>query len=88
MEFFKELIVVESERSSQKEITHTINVVNNLYNEWKKVGRRKNAVDYWGHGKLWQRRAGSILAYADQGNSYLLAGREETRRYAPSVSER
>lgn len=45
MEFFKELIVVESERSSQKEIQHTINVVNNLYNEWKKIGRRKNAVD-------------------------------------------
>ena len=45
MEFFKELIIVESERSSQKEVQHAINVVNNLYNEWKKIGRRKNAVD-------------------------------------------
>ncbi len=45
MEFFKELIIVESELSSRKEIQHTINIVNNLYNEWKKVGRRKNAVD-------------------------------------------
>lgn len=45
MEFFKELNLIESELSSQREVLHAINVVNNLYSEWKKQGRRKNAVD-------------------------------------------
>lgn len=45
MKFFNELILVESQISSQKEVDHVISVVNALYAEWKKTGRRKNAVD-------------------------------------------
>lgn len=45
MEFFKQLILHESRKTAQKEIDHTITVVNKIYNEWKKVGRRINAVD-------------------------------------------
>lgn len=42
---FNDLILLESEKSAQKEITHITNVINLCYNEWKKIGRRKNAVD-------------------------------------------
>lgn len=45
MKFFNDLLILESELSSKKEIAHTIGMVNSLYNEWKKLGRRKNAVD-------------------------------------------
>lgn len=45
MKFFNELLLVESELSSKKEINHVIQVVNASYAEWKKLGRRKNAVD-------------------------------------------
>lgn len=45
MDFFKQLLIHESVKASQKEIDHTINIVNKMYNEWKKIGRRKNAVD-------------------------------------------
>lgn len=45
MEFFKNLILHESRKTAQKEIDHTITVVNKIYNEWKKTGRRINAVD-------------------------------------------
>lgn len=45
MEFFKELMLVESELSSKKEIEFTISVINKLYSEWNKTGRRKNALD-------------------------------------------
>ena len=45
MEFFKSLILHESVKTAQKEIDHTIAIVNKTYNEWKKTGRRKNAVD-------------------------------------------
>lgn len=45
MEFFKKLLLVESQISAQKEIDHVISVINSVYNEWKKTGRRKNAVD-------------------------------------------
>ena len=45
MDFFKSLILHESNKTSQKEIAHTIAVVNKIYNEWKKTGRRINAVD-------------------------------------------
>lgn len=45
MNFFNELIIVESNISSEKEIAHVISVVNQIYAEWKKTGRRKNAVD-------------------------------------------
>lgn len=45
MKFFKELKLIESEMSAQKEATHVINMINASYAEWKKIGRRKNAVD-------------------------------------------
>jgi hypothetical protein len=45
MDFLKKLLINESVKAGQKEVTHTINVVNTVYNEWKKIGRRKNAVD-------------------------------------------
>lgn len=45
MKFFNELLLIESEISSQKEVAHVISVVNTIYSEWKKTGRRKNAVD-------------------------------------------
>lgn len=45
MQFFNELIILESEISAQKEIKHVIAVINTIYAEWKKRGRRKNAVD-------------------------------------------
>lgn len=45
MEFFKAIILHESKKTAQKEIDHTIAVVNKIYNEWRKTGRRINAVD-------------------------------------------
>lgn len=45
MKFFNEMLLIESQLSAAKEAQHVVNVVNNLYTEWKKTGRRKNAVD-------------------------------------------
>lgn len=45
MKFFNEMLLIESQLSAQKEAQHVISVVNSLYSEWKKTGRRKNAVD-------------------------------------------
>ncbi len=45
MKFFNEMLLVESQLSAAKEAQHVINMVNSLYAEWKKTGRRKNAVD-------------------------------------------
>lgn len=45
MELFKSILLIESQRAAKKEITHTIDVINRIYSEWKKTGRRKNAVD-------------------------------------------
>ena len=45
MTLFQDILLIESQKSSQKEIDHTISVINKLYNEWKSKGRRKNAVD-------------------------------------------
>ena len=45
MEFFKAIMLHESRKTAQKEIDHTIAVVHKIYNEWKKTGRRINAVD-------------------------------------------
>lgn len=44
MELFKEFILQESQKSAMLEIKHNIDVVNKIYNEWKKTGRRVNAV--------------------------------------------
>lgn len=45
MKLFEQLLIQESQLSAEKEARHVIDVVNTIYNEWKKTGRRKNAVD-------------------------------------------
>lgn len=45
MKLFKELKLMEAEKTANKELRHTINLINEAYNEWKKVKRRRNAVD-------------------------------------------
>lgn len=45
MKLFNELLLIESEIASTKEVDHTISVINKVYNEWKKTKRRINAVD-------------------------------------------
>lgn len=45
MKFLNELYLLESEKAAVKEARHAINTVNKLYNEWKKIKRRVNAVD-------------------------------------------
>lgn len=44
MELFKEFVLQESQKSAMLEVKHNISVINNIYNEWKKTGRRVNAV--------------------------------------------
>lgn len=45
MQLLNELFLIESEKTAVLETRHTINTVNKLYNEWKKIKRRVNAVD-------------------------------------------
>jgi hypothetical protein len=45
MKFFNELRLIESHQSAKREANHVIQMVNAVYAEWKKTGRRKNAVD-------------------------------------------
>lgn len=45
MKFLNELSIIESAISSEKEINHIKNIINGLYNDWKKIKRRINSVD-------------------------------------------
>lgn len=45
MDFIKDLYLFETQRAADKEVEHTVQIVNKIYNEWKKVTRRTNAVD-------------------------------------------
>jgi hypothetical protein len=45
MGIFNEIIVMENEKASQKELEYTVSLINKTYNEWRKVRRRINAVD-------------------------------------------
>jgi hypothetical protein len=36
---------METQKAANKEIDHTITIINKIYNEWKKVKRRINSVD-------------------------------------------
>lgn len=45
MDLLRDFYLIESEKAAIKEARHAINTVNSLYNEWKKVKRRVNAVD-------------------------------------------
>lgn len=40
-----EQTLLESQKAANKEVTYVISIVNKIYNEWKKTGRRVNAVD-------------------------------------------
>ncbi len=42
---FKQLILVENQKRANSVINYAINTINEVYNEWKKVHRRKNAVN-------------------------------------------
>lgn len=42
---FQQMLLTETQKAAQKEVDYTISVVNKIYNEWKKVTRRINAVD-------------------------------------------
>lgn len=45
MDFFKELLLLETQKAANKEVDHAITVINKIYNEFKRVKRRINAVD-------------------------------------------
>jgi len=42
---FKELILVESQKRANSIVGYAISTINEVYNEWKKIHRRKNAVN-------------------------------------------
>lgn len=42
---FESFIVTETQQAAQKEVDHSIASINKIYNEWKKITRRINAVD-------------------------------------------
>lgn len=41
----KEILLAETQKAAHKEVEYSISVINKIYNEWKKVTRRINAVD-------------------------------------------
>ena len=45
MELFKELHLIESQKRADQEISYAIGSINEIYKEWKKVQRRRNAVN-------------------------------------------
>lgn len=45
MELFNKFLILESEKREANEIRHAIKTINRVYNEWKKINRRKNAVN-------------------------------------------
>lgn len=45
MDLFNELLIIESRKASEAEIRHYVSVINKIYNEWRKIKRRINAVD-------------------------------------------
>lgn len=45
MDLFKNILLQESEKAAAKETDYAITIINKVYNEWKKVKRRINAVD-------------------------------------------
>lgn len=45
MNLFKEFTIMEAEKTANKEIKYSIDIINQMYNEWKKIKRRVNAVD-------------------------------------------
>jgi len=45
MELIKDLTLMESQRRADLEVGYAIDAVNDIYNEWKKRGRRRNAAN-------------------------------------------
>jgi hypothetical protein len=45
MEFIRELQLMETQKRANKEIGYAINAINEIYREWKKLHRRRNAVN-------------------------------------------
>ena len=42
---FQEILLAETQKAAVKEVEYSISVINKIYNEWKKITRRINAVD-------------------------------------------
>jgi hypothetical protein len=45
MSLLEQVLLFETEKRSKKELEYTVSLINKTYNEWRKVGRRINAVD-------------------------------------------
>lgn len=45
MQLFQQMLLMETQKAAAKEVEHSINTINKIYNEFKKVTRRINAVD-------------------------------------------
>jgi hypothetical protein len=45
MELFKNILLWETQKAAEKEIRHVVKVINLVHAEWKKISRRRNAVD-------------------------------------------
>ncbi len=42
---FESILLAETQKAAHKEVEYSITVINKIYNEWKKITRRINAVD-------------------------------------------
>ena len=45
MELFNQMLILESQKAAHKEVKYTIQIINKIYKEWKKLKRRVNAID-------------------------------------------
>lgn len=45
MKLFEQLLIAENQKRAAREVAHAINMINETYNEWKKIKRRRNAVN-------------------------------------------
>lgn len=45
MELFKKFIILEHQKAAAKEVEYSISIINKIYNEWRKIRRRINAID-------------------------------------------
>lgn len=45
MDLFKSFVLLESQKAAIAELNNSIDVINKVYNEWKKIHRRVNSVD-------------------------------------------
>jgi len=45
MNFFQQMLLQETQKAANKEVDHSITIINKIYNEFKRVKRRINAVD-------------------------------------------